>query len=134
MAEKLKDKLKEKTDELQKLQTNHEKLRSIVSCMEREKWYLRSKLKLEKSGMSAGFAFYPPVSSTELNIVEDLQKECDLLKSRVSELTERLANEDNDQLRSIIEEQKRRICALESVAEVRTIKKCILILYNYFQN
>lgn len=131
-AEKLKEKLKEKTEELQKLQTNHEKLRSVVSCMEREKWYLRSKLKLEKNGMSSGFTFYPPVSTADLNIVEDLQKECDLLKSRINELTERLVNEDNDQLRNIIEEQKSRISALEPVAEVNIILKFIVYQQGHF--
>lgn len=121
MAEKLKEKLKEKTDEVQKLQTNHEKLRSIISCMEREKYYLRSKLKLEKSGMSAGFEFSPSVSAVESNIVEDLEKECNFLKSRNQELSEKLANNETDQLRCIIDEQKRRLFALETVAAVSLI-------------
>ncbi|XP_043474631.1 centrosomal protein of 290 kDa isoform X2 [Leptopilina heterotoma] len=120
MAEKLKEKLKEKTDEVQKLQTNHEKLRSIISCMEREKYYLRSKLKLEKSGMSAGFEFSPSVSAVESNIVEDLEKECNFLKNRNQELAEKLANNECDQLRCIIEEQKRRLFALETVAAGNT--------------
>lgn len=118
MAEKLKEKLKEKTDEVQKLQMNQEKLRSIISCMEREKWYLRSKLKLEKSGMSAGFEFCPSVSAVESNIVEDLEKQCNFLKTKIRELTEKLANDETDQLKNIIEEQKRRLFTLETVANV----------------
>ncbi|KAJ8673333.1 hypothetical protein QAD02_004595 [Eretmocerus hayati] len=43
-AERLKEKLREKSEECQRLQNNYEKLRNLIACMEREKWFLRGKL------------------------------------------------------------------------------------------
>ena len=130
-AERLKERLKEKTEDMQKLQTSYEKMRSIVSCMEREKWYLRSKLKQEKGGTATAFTFYPSVSSIESNIVEDLQKECASLRKQVYELTEQLTRDDTEQLLNTIQEQKRGISSLESVTEVRIIKKIIFVFIKY---
>lgn len=113
-AEKLKAKLKEKTDEYEKLLTNYEKLRSIVSCMEREKWHLRSKLKLE-SDTSSG----RPFSNIQYNTVEEqLEKECRILRERVKELTDRLEKESNEHLMLEIAELKRHNAALEAVSQV----------------
>ncbi|XP_034174302.2 centrosomal protein 290kDa [Osmia lignaria lignaria] len=114
-AEKLKEKLKEKTEEYTKLLSNHEKLRSVVSCMEREKWYLKSKLKSENT--MAGNLSARPLTSTQQNLMEELQKECQILRDRIKELTDRLENEDNEKLLLKIEEQKRRIAALEIVSQ-----------------
>lgn len=113
-AEKLKAKLKEKTDEYEKLLTNYEKLRSIVSCMEREKWHLRSKLKFE-SDTSSG----RPFSNIQYNTVEEqLEKECRILRERVKELTDRLEKESNEHLMLEIAELKRHNAALEAVSQV----------------
>ncbi|XP_017893114.1 centrosomal protein of 290 kDa [Ceratina calcarata] len=112
MAERFKEKLKEKTDEYTKLQASHEKLRSVVSCMEREKWYLKSKLKLENT--MAGSLSARPVQQ---NVMEELQKECQILRERIKELSDRLENEDNEKLLLKVEEQKRRIAALEIVSQ-----------------
>lgn len=116
-AEKLKEKLKEKTNEYEKLLTNYEKLRSVVSCMEREKWYLRNKLKLESdtSGTSSG----RPVLNIQYNAVEQqLEKECRVLRERVKELTDRLEKENNEHLMLEIAELKRHNAALEAVSQV----------------
>ncbi|XP_011868015.1 PREDICTED: centrosomal protein of 290 kDa isoform X2 [Vollenhovia emeryi] len=118
-AEKLKEKLKEKTDEYEKLLTNYEKLRSVVSCMEREKWHLRSKLKLESdtiSGTSSG----RPISNIQSNVEEQLEKECRLLRERVKELTDRLEKESNEHLMLEIAELKRHNTALEAVSQGNT--------------
>ncbi|CAL7934044.1 unnamed protein product [Xylocopa violacea] len=115
-AEKLKEKLKEKTDEYTKLLANHEKLRSVVSCMEREKWYLKSKLKLENS-MVAGSLSARPATTAQQNVMGDLQKECQTLRERIKELSDRLENESNEKLLLKIEEQKSRIAALETVSQ-----------------
>lgn len=113
-AEKLKAKLKEKTDEYEKLLTNYEKLRSIVSCMEREKWHLRSKLKLESDTLSGR-----PFSNIQYNTVEEqLEKECRILRERVKELTDRLEKESNEHLMLEIAELKRHNAALEAVSQV----------------
>ncbi|CAD1480387.1 unnamed protein product, partial [Heterotrigona itama] len=114
-AERLKEKLKEKAEEHSRLFTNYEKLRSVVSCMEREKRYLKSKLKLE-SGTVAGNLSARPISFRQ-NIMEDLQKECQTLRERIKELSDRLENEDNEKLLLKVEEQKRRIAALETVSQ-----------------
>ncbi|XP_015607794.1 centrosomal protein of 290 kDa isoform X2 [Cephus cinctus] len=115
-AEKFKDKLKEKTEEYKKLQTNYEKLRSVISCMEREKWYLKSKLRFENGSIIGGLSARP-VTALQYNIIEDLQRECDTLRDRVKELTDRLDNEDNTQLLCKIQEQRRHIAALEAVTQ-----------------
>ncbi|KYM95179.1 PREDICTED: centrosomal protein of 290 kDa [Cyphomyrmex costatus] len=119
-AEKLKEKLKERTNEYEKLLANHEKLRSVVSCMEREKWHLKSKLKLESdtvSGISSG----RPISSTLHNTVEEqLEKECRILRERVKELTDRLEKESNEHLMLEVAELKRHNAALEAVSQGNT--------------
>ncbi|XP_076766849.1 centrosomal protein 290kDa [Xylocopa sonorina] len=115
-AEKLKEKLKEKTDEYTKLLASHEKLRSVVSCMEREKWYLKSKLKLE-SGTVAGSLSARPATTAQQNVTSELQKECQMLRERMKELSSRLENESNEKLLLTIEEQKSRIAALETVSQ-----------------
>ncbi|XP_019698378.1 centrosomal protein of 290 kDa isoform X2 [Harpegnathos saltator] len=115
-AEKLKVKLKEKTDEYAKLLANHEKLRAVVSCMEREKWYLRSRLKYESDNV-------PGDSSTKfmLNVqrktAEELEKECLTLRERVKELSDRLGKEGNEQLMLKIAELKRHNAALEATSQ-----------------
>lgn len=117
-AEKLKEKLKEKTDEYAKLLTNHEKLRSIVSCMEREKWYLRSRLKYESDNV-AGDSSMRLMSNVQRKTVEELEKECLILREQVKELTDRLGKEGNEQLMLEIAELKRRNAALKAVSQVR---------------
>lgn len=117
-AEKLKEKLKEKTDEYAKLLANHEKLRSVVSCMEREKWYLRSRLKCE-SDIVSGDSSTRLLSSVQRKTVEELEKECLTLRERVKELTSRLRKEGNEQLMLEIAELKRHNTALEAVSQVR---------------
>ncbi|XP_029679653.1 centrosomal protein of 290 kDa-like isoform X1 [Formica exsecta] len=119
-AEKLKEKLKEKTNEYEKLLTNYEKLRSVVSCMEREKWHLRSKLKLESDTVS-GISSARPVSTIQLNTIEkELEKECRILRERVKELTDRLEKESNEHLILEIAELKRHNAALEAVSQGNT--------------
>ncbi|XP_029158200.1 centrosomal protein of 290 kDa-like [Nylanderia fulva] len=119
-AEKLKEKLKEKTNEYEKLLTNYEKLRSVVSCMEREKWHLRSKLKLESDTVSGNLSIRP-VSTIQLNAVEkELEKECRILRERVKELTDRLEKESNEHLMLEITELKRHNAALEAVSQGNT--------------
>lgn len=117
-AEKLKEKLKEKTDEYAKLLTNHEKLRSVVSCMEREKWYLRSRLKYESDNV-AGDSSMRFMSNVQRKTVEELEKECLILREQVKELTDRLGKEGNEQLMLEIAELKRRNAALKAVSQVR---------------
>ncbi|EGI68317.1 Centrosomal protein of 290 kDa [Acromyrmex echinatior] len=112
-AEKLKEKLKEKTDEYEKLLANYEKLRSVVSCMEREKWHLRSKLKVESDTASGRL-----ISNIQYNTVEEqLEKECRILRERVKELTDRLEKESNEHLMLEIAELKRHNTALEAVSQ-----------------
>ncbi|XP_011300810.1 centrosomal protein of 290 kDa isoform X2 [Fopius arisanus] len=113
-AEKLKKELKEKSDEYKKLSSSYDKLRTVVSCMEREKWYLRSKLKSESANSACGFS---APSEFNYKVVEDLQVECQTLRDRINELTNRLESEDTTQLFLQLEKQKRRIAALEIVAE-----------------
>lgn len=117
-AEKLKEKLKEKTDEYAKLLTNHEKLRSVVSCMEREKWYLRSRLKYESDNV-AGDSSMRFMSNVQRKTVEELEKECLILREQIKELTDRLGKEGNEQLMLEIAELKRRNAALKAVSQVR---------------
>ncbi|KAG5322462.1 CE290 protein, partial [Pseudoatta argentina] len=122
-AEKLKEKLKEKTDEYEKLLANYEKLRSVVSCMEREKWHLRSKLKVESDTVSGR-----PISNIQYNTVEEqLEKECRILRERVKELTDRLEKESNEHLMLEIAELKQHNTALEAVSQV----SILIILYFY---
>ncbi|XP_012276740.1 centrosomal protein of 290 kDa [Orussus abietinus] len=115
-AEKLKEKLKEKTEEGKRLQTTCDKLRSVISCMDREKWYLKSKLRVENGTVSGGLSSRP-VSDFQFNVIENLQVECETLRERVKQLTDRLENEENSQLIRKIEEQRRRIAALETLVE-----------------
>lgn len=124
-AEKLKEKLKEKTNEYEKLLTNYEKLRSVVSCMEREKWHLRSKLKLENDSVP-GNLLTRPVSTIQLNAIEkELEKECRILRERVKELTDRLEKESNEHLILEIAELKRHNAALEAVSQVSMLCRFI---------
>lgn len=116
-AEKLKRKLKEKTDEYTKLLANHDKLRSVVSCMEREKWYLRNKLKCESDIVSGDSSRF--LSSVQRKTIEELEKECLTLRKHVKELTDRLGKESNEQLTLEIAELKRHNAALEAVSQVR---------------
>lgn len=82
--------------------------------MEREKWHLRSKLKLE-SDTSSG----RPFSNIQYNTVEEqLEKECRILRERVKELTDRLEKESNEHLMLEIAELKRHNAALEAVSQV----------------
>lgn len=85
--------------------------------MEREKWYLKSKLKLESNTIAGGLSARPVMTARQ-NMMGELQKECQILRERVKELSDRLENEDNEQLLLQIEEQRRRISALESVSQV----------------
>lgn len=124
-AEKLREKLKEKTDECTKLLTNYEKLRSVISSMEREKWYLRGKLKSESDNV-------PPHSSTRLvsniqySTVDELEKECLILRQRVKDLTDRLEKESNEQMISEIADLKRRNATLEAISQVRVFLKTFI--------
>ncbi|XP_015122531.1 centrosomal protein cep290 [Diachasma alloeum] len=111
-AERLKKELKEKSEEYRKLTSSYDKLRAVVSCMEREKWYLRSKLRSESG--NGGFSVR---SDFNFKVVEDLQIECQTLRDRINELTNRLESEDTHELLLQVEKQKRRIAALEVVAE-----------------
>ncbi|KAK0079026.1 hypothetical protein PV325_001844, partial [Microctonus aethiopoides] len=110
IAEKLKKEFKDKSDECKKLNVSYDKLKTIVSCMEREKWYLRSKIRSENGNLSGRLDF-------DVKIVEDLQNECQTLRNRISELTDRLQTNENQELINQIEQQKQRIVALESVTE-----------------
>lgn len=110
LSEKLKKELKEKDVELKKLNVSYEKLRSVVTCMEREKWFLRSKIKAEDCGTAR--------PDFNFRVIEDLQRECQTLRDRISELTDRLETEDSHRLVGQIEQQKRRIAALEIATEV----------------
>lgn len=125
-AEKLKEKLKEKTNEYEKLLTNYEKLRSVVSCMEREKWHLRSKLKLESDTVFGNLSARP-ISTIQLNTIEkELEKECRILRERVKELTDRLEKESNEHLILEIAELKRHNAALEAVTQVNILYRFII--------
>lgn len=114
-AEKLKEKLKEKTDEYAKLLSNYEKLRSVVACMEREKWYLKSKLKTENNIVGENTSARSTI--VHQNIMQELQKECQTLRDHIRELSNRLENENSEKLLLQIEEQKRHIAALETVSQ-----------------
>nr|XP_050862423.1 centrosomal protein of 290 kDa isoform X1 [Vespula vulgaris] len=111
-AEKLQEKLKEKTNECIKLNSNHEKLRSLVSCMEREKWFLKSKIKEEASNVLNDIPSRP-ISAAHQSLVIDLQKECQTLRERISELE----RENSHELLKKIEEQKNCIASLEAVSK-----------------
>ncbi|XP_043268988.1 centrosomal protein of 290 kDa [Venturia canescens] len=117
IAERTKRELREKVEEFKKLTGNYEKLRAVVSCMEREKWYLRSKLRSENACFAAGLN---PPNDVHHKIVESLQIECQTLRDRVKELTDRLESEDSRQTVYQLEQQRRRIAALEAVAEGNT--------------
>lgn len=90
--------------------------------MEREKWHLRSKLKLESDTGSS----IRPISTIQLNTIEkELEKECRILRERVKELTDRLEKESNEHLMLEIAELKRHNAALEAVSQVSML--CIII-------
>ncbi|KAK2587709.1 hypothetical protein KPH14_003822 [Odynerus spinipes] len=112
-AEKLQEKLKEKTNEYIKLNSNYEKLRALVSCMEREKWNLRSKIKDEVHDVSKDSPSRS-ISAAHQNLVSDLQNECQILRERIND---QLEKENNQELLSKIDEQKHYIASLESVAK-----------------
>lgn len=131
-AERLKEKLKQKTDEYEKLLTNYEKLRAVVSCMEREKWYLRSKLKFENDNISSNVSARL-VSNVHHNTAEELEKECLTLRERVKELTDRLEKkESNEQLMSEMAELKRRNATLEAVTQVCLCRLQLVYFFNDF--
>ncbi|XP_020710825.2 centrosomal protein of 290 kDa isoform X2 [Athalia rosae] len=115
-ADKFKEKLKEKTEEFDKLQANYERLRTLVSCMEREKWYLRSKLRCE-NGCIVGSLSARPGNLSHPDVLEDLQHECHTLRNRVRELEDRLENADTSELMIKLEAQRRHISALENVTK-----------------
>ncbi|XP_011504729.1 PREDICTED: centrosomal protein of 290 kDa-like [Ceratosolen solmsi marchali] len=94
-AEKLKEKLKEKSDECQRLQNNYEKLRNLISCIEREKWFLKGKYRNESIAIPAWMP-PPDLSQNHVIIIEDLQRECQELRERVKELVDRLNYQDNE--------------------------------------
>lgn len=83
--------------------------------MEREKWHLRNKLKLESDTISSSGRL---ISNIQPNIVEQLEKECRILRERVKELTDRLEKESNEHLMLEIAELKRHNTALEAVSQV----------------
>lgn len=85
--------------------------------MEREKWHLRNKLKLE-NGTVSGTSSGRPISNIQPNTVEQLEKECRILKERIKELTDRLEKESNEHLMLEIAELKRHNTALEAVSQV----------------
>ncbi|XP_014607132.1 PREDICTED: centrosomal protein of 290 kDa isoform X1 [Polistes canadensis] len=116
IAEKLQEKLKEKTNEYIKLNSSYEKLRVLVSCMEREKWFLRSKIKEEVPQMLNDLPSRS-ISAAHQSLIIDLQKECQTLRERISELTERLEKENNHELLTKIDEQKNCIASLEIVTK-----------------
>lgn len=93
--------------------------------MEREKWHLRSKLKLESDTVSSSGR---PISNIQPNMIEQLEKECRILRERVKELTDRLEKESNEHLMLEIVELKRHNAALEAVSQVS-----IYIIF-YFYN
>lgn len=121
----MKEKLKEKTDEYAKLLSNYEKLRSVVACMEREKWYLKSKLKTENNIVGENTSARSTI--VHQNIMQELQKECQTLRDHIRELSNRLENENSEKLLLQIEEQKRHIAALETVSQV-----CLFVLLLLF--
>ncbi|XP_035723608.1 centrosomal protein of 290 kDa-like isoform X1 [Vespa mandarinia] len=112
-AEKLQEKLKEKTNEYIKLNSNHEKLRSLVSCMEREKWFLKSKIKGEAPSNVLNDIPSRPISAAHQSLVIDLQKECQTLRERIGELE----RENSHELLKKIDEQKNCIASLEAVTK-----------------
>lgn len=104
-AERLKEKLKDKSDECQRLQSNYEKLRALISCMEREKWFLRGKCRSDTIAVSAWMPPPPPEApqsyANEL-LVEELQRECRELRERVKDLVDRLSRQDDEKSRSAV--------------------------------
>lgn len=131
-AENLRERFREKSDECKKLQINNDKLRALVSCMEREKWFLRSKLKCDNNDNASnarGGNLMPMKFNNhplQINAVEEMQKECHALRERVKELTDRLEGEiDARALLQTVDEQKRRIAILEGLANVSV---CIIII------
>lgn len=86
--------------------------------MEREKWYLRSKLKLENDTVPIGNLSSRPISNVRHDAVEELEKECRILRERVRELTDRLEKENNEHLMLEIAELKRHNAILETVSQV----------------
>ncbi|CAB0031278.1 unnamed protein product [Trichogramma brassicae] len=108
-AERLKEKLREKTEECQKLQQNHDKLRNLIACMEREKWFLRGKFIRGESAVNvpvwpSSGAPSPLEQHHNHNnnnnsndaLVEELQRECQELRERIKELVGRLSRQDSE--------------------------------------
>ncbi|KAL7306503.1 hypothetical protein TKK_0001202 [Trichogramma kaykai] len=107
-AERLKEKLREKTEECQKLQQNHDKLRNLIACMEREKWFLRGKFIRGESAVNvpvwpSSGAPSPLEQQHHHNnnnnndaLVEELQRECQELRERIKELVGRLSRQDSE--------------------------------------
>lgn len=80
-------------------------------------------MKLENDTIAGNLSARP--ISFRQSIMEDLQKECQTLRERIKELSDRLENEDNEKLLLKIEEQKRRIAVLEAVSQVRFVRRCL---------
>lgn len=129
-AEKFKERLRVKTEDYEKLETSNKKLRAVVSCMEREKWYLRSKLRCE-NGCLVGSLSARPGTLGHTDVLENLQRECLTLRSRVRELTDRLEEADMEQLVMKIESQGRKILALETTTKVIHV---FLYLFSFFKS
>lgn len=90
--------------------------------MEREKWYLRSKLKVENDAVYTGNSSSRPISNIRHNDrMEELEKECRILRERVKELTDRLEKENNEHLMLEIAELKRHNAVLATVSQVINI-------------
>lgn len=96
--------------------------------MEREKWYLKSKLKTDNNYVAGGLSARP-ITTAQQNVMEDVQKECQALRDRIKELTDRLETKDNDKLMGKIDEQRRRIAALETVSQVSCNRDTNCVLY-----
>lgn len=115
-SEKLKEKLKLKSDECERLQNNEDKLRSLISCIEREKWYLRSKCKQDNTAPSSAHNWSVDILHQSHNsLVDELKRECQELRDRVKELVCRLnIKENEEELRRMEErDQEMRLSEIE---------------------
>lgn len=98
--------------------------------MEREKWHLRSKLKLESDIVSSSGR---PISNIQPTMEQELEKECRILRERIKELTDRLEKESNEHLMLEIAELKRHNTALEAVSQVSIhILHFIFTMYDFY--
>lgn len=84
--------------------------------MEREKWYLKSRLKTESNIVAENTSARSTIAHQ--NVMQELQKECQTLRDHIRELSNRLENENSEKLLLQVEEQKRHIAALETVSQV----------------